>query len=372
MSSNHHSLLELHLKETMNTFQTIPDEYRTLDEVEVKRRISAAKQKLGRDLTILGHYYQRDEVIEWADHEGDSFELSRFGASTPAKHIVFCGVKFMAEAASILSRPGQRVYLPNQEAGCPLSDMADIEQVEAAWKALSAAGVADSLLPVAYMNSSAEIKAFCGRNGGTICTSSSAAKAFAWAKSQGKRVFFFPDENLGLNTAMASGIERSRIVTWDPKAADHDAEAACAAKAEAIVWRGHCHVHTLFTPEHVAGARALHEGCKVVVHPECTPEVVAHADANGSTSFIKKYAEQAPAGSTIIIGTEINFVNRIARQNLDKRIKPLARSLCPNMFRTSLADLLWTLERIGEVNEVRVPERVALEARVALDRMLKL
>jgi len=356
----------------MKNFDIIPDEYRTLDEVEIKQRIGAAKQRLGKNLTILGHYYQRDEVIEWADHEGDSFELSRFGASAPAKHIVFCGVRFMAEAAAILASPGQRVYLPNMEAGCPLADMADIEQVEVAWKALERAGAAADIVPVAYMNSSAALKAFCGRMGGTVCTSSSAAKAFAWAKSQGKRVFFFPDENLGLNTAIASGIDRSDIATWDPITADCESAARAAKDAAAIVWRGYCHVHTFFKPEHIADARANNEGCKVVVHPECSPEVVVLADANGSTSYIKKYAEQALAGSTVIIGTEINFVNRLARQNLGKRIKPLVRSLCPNMFRTSLADLLWTLERIGEVNEVTVPASIKMEARIALDRMLAL
>jgi quinolinate synthase len=350
----------------------MPDEYRSLGEAEFKRRIASAKQKLGSDLAILGHYYQRDEVVEFADHEGDSFELSRFGASTPATHIVFCGVRFMAEAARILASERQRVYLPNLEAGCPLSDMADIEHVESAWKVMEHAGATSNLLPIVYVNSSAELKAFCGSHGGTICTSSSAAKAFAWAEAQGRRVFFLPDMNLGLDTSIARDIRRGEIAIWDSLAADYESQVDAAKDARAIVWKGYCHVHTFFTAEQIAEARKNYPGCRVVVHPECVPEVVALSDANGSTSFIKEYAENAPAGSSIIIGTEINFVNRIARKNSDKVILPLARSLCPNMFRTSLADLCFTLERIGEVNEIAVPATVKGEARLALDRMLAL
>lgn len=362
------SFVEKHMK----PLDTIPDNYRYLDAAELKHRISAAKKKLGKDITILGHYYQRDEIVKFADHEGDSFELSRFGAGTEATHIVFCGVKFMAEAARILAKDNQRVYLPNMDAGCPLADMADIEQVEAAWKALERAGATNDLVPIAYMNSSAELKAFCGSHGGTVCTSSSAAKAFAWARGHGKRVFFFPDENLGMNTAIAQGIKLEDIAAWDPKASDLDNQARAAKDASVIIWKGFCHVHTFFNAGHIAEARKKYPDCKIVVHPECVPEVVAISDANGSTSFIKKYAEAAPKDSTIIIGTEINFVTRLARHNPSKTILPLARSLCPNMFRTSLADLCWTLEKLGSANEVFVPTDTAKYAKIALDKMLAL
>ncbi|MFH1829803.1 MAG: quinolinate synthase NadA [Pseudomonadota bacterium] len=356
----------------MNTINTIPDSYRGIDEAELDKRISSVRDKLGKDLCILGHYYQRDEVVKWADHQGDSFQLAKYGSETPAKHIVFCGVHFMAEASAILAKPGQRVFMPTLEAGCPLADMADIDQMQMAWRALEDVGAADDFVPVTYMNSSAAIKAFCGSVGGTVCTSSSAGKAFDWAAKQHKKVFFLPDENLGKNTALACGFKPEEIGVWDPNVADYAKQAMRSKEARTIVWKGFCHVHTFFTTEHVAKARSRYPGCKIVVHPECFPEVVDLSDANGSTSFLKKYAEDAPAGSTVVIGTEISFVNRIAKENPDKKVLPLARSLCPNMFRTSLADLCWVLEELGQVNEVRLPERVISEAKKALDRMLAL
>jgi quinolinate synthase len=355
----------MHPSISFNSHQGLPPE-------EIAHRIRAAKERLGKTLCILGHYYQRDEVIAWADHEGDSFELARWGAATPAQFIVFCGVRFMAEAAAILARPGQRVFLPAMEAGCPLADMAEIEHVEAAWRALADVAGEGAYLPVAYMNSSAAVKAFCGQYGGTVCTSSSAARAFAWAERQGKRILFLPDENLGRNTALAAGFSAQEIALWDPLAGSLRSQAMEVAAVKALVWKGHCHVHTFFSVDQVTQARAKYPGCKIAVHPECVPEVVALADANGSTAFLKKYAEEAPAGSTVVIGTEINLVGRLAKRNPGKRIVPLARSLCPNMFRTSPADLLWVLERIGEVNEIVVPDDTARDARVALERMLAL
>lgn len=338
-----------------------------MTDIQISRRIKAIREKFGRDLCILGHYYQQDEVIEFADREGDSFALAKAGAETDAKFIVFCGVHFMAEASVILAKPGQRVFLPDMDAGCPMADMASIEDVEDAWEAIARAGVAEEFLPIVYMNSSAELKAFCGERGGTVCTSSSATRAFDWAMKQGKRVLFFPDENLGRNTALAFGIGLEEISTWNRGGAND----ASIKNSRVIVWDGYCHVHTLFTVKHVEEARQKYPGCKVVVHPECFPEVVSLADGNGSTAYLKKYAEEAPAGSTVVIGTEINMVSRLARRCTDKKIVPLARSLCPNMFKISLADLCLTLEELGKVNEVFVPEDIAQGAKIALDRMLK-
>lgn len=352
----------------MPTIDIIPDSYRSLVLDEVRSRIRAHKERMGKELLILGHYYQRDEVIEFADFQGDSFNLAQYGAASSAGHIVFCGVRFMAESSSILARPGQRVYLPALDAGCPLADMADISQVETAWRMLEDEGIAERFLPVVYMNSSAEVKAFCGERGGTVCTSSSAAKAFDWVAGQNKRVFFIPDRNLGINTALAKGFRKEEIAVWDPFKPNQSA----ARGAKVLIWDGHCHVHTFFTTREVELARAQYPGCVIAVHPECEPDVVALSDKNGSTAFLKKCADEAPAGSTVVIGTEINFVSRIARENPGKRIVPLARSLCPNMFRTSAADLLWVLDELGRVNEIRVADDVAVGARASLDRMLSL
>jgi quinolinate synthase len=349
----------------------MPDEYRGLSPEEIDARIAKVKLSLGDKLTILGHYYQRDDVVKWSDHQGDSFKLAKYGSEAAAEHIVFCGVRFMAEASAILAKEGQRVYLPALDAGCPLADMAEGFQIQQAWRALEAAGIADNFIPVVYMNSSAEIKAFCGKNGGTVCTSSSAQGAYDWAASKGKKLFFLPDENLGTNTALAKGVKRDEIYTWDPSLDGFD-QVARAEGAKFVAWKGFCHVHTFFTVDHVKKAREEYSGCKIAVHPECFPEVVELSDANGSTSFLKKYAEDAPGGSTVVIGTEISFVNRIAQENPGKKIVPLARSLCPNMFRTSPADLLWVLENLGRVNEIVVDAETIEGARIALDRMLRL
>lgn len=354
----------------MNTI--LPAKYQDIPDDELRQRIAALKKKLGRDLCILGHYYQRSEVAEFADHEGDSFALAKAGAGADARWIVFCGVHFMAEASVVLARGGQRIFLPDLDAGCPMADMANISEVEDAWSAFESEGVAKDFLPVVYMNSTAELKAFCGRKGGTVCTSSSAARAFDWAFRQGKKIFFFPDENLGRNTAHAFGVSENEIALWNPFEEPGKIELEKINKAHVVVWKGYCHVHTFFTPRHIEEARKKYPDCKVVVHPECDPKVVALSDGNGSTAFLKKIAEDAPPNSTVVIGTEINMVSRLAKNHPEKKIVPLARSLCPNMFKISLADLCWTLEDLGSVNEVFVSADIALDAKLALDRMLTL
>jgi len=359
--------------------------YQSLDKDELKRRVADVKKRLGKRLLILGHYYQQDEVIEFADHQGDSLALAKAGAADrEAEFIVFCGVHFMAESSVVLARKGQRVFMPDPDAGCPLADMADIEQVEDAWNALvekpEVRSQKSEIIPITYINSSAELKAFCGKKGGVVCASSNAGKAFDWALStvgqasrlSSQKLFFFPDEHLGRNTANEKGFKRNEIVVWDPLEPNGAVDPKSLAEAMIILWKGHCHVHTYFTPEHVKHAREKYPGCKVIVHPECTEDVVKASDANGSTSFLKKYAEEAPAGSTVVIGTEINMVNRLAGQNPDKKIVPLARSLCPNMFKTSIADLCYTLEGLPDINEVEVPDYIAQDAKIALERMLTL
>ncbi len=349
------------------------ESYQSMDREELKRRVANVKREYGKRLLILGHYYQQDEVIEFSDHQGDSFALAKAGAANKdAEYIIFCGVHFMAESSVILARKGQRVFMPDPDAGCPLADMANIEQVEDAWAALEKAGAAKDIVPITYINSSAELKAFCGKNGGIVCTSSNAANAFDWALSKKKKIFFFPDEHLGRNTANVKGFKKNEMVLWDPLEENGGVNPKALAEAKIILWKGHCHVHTYFNLEHVKHAREKYPGCKVVVHPECSEEVVKASDASGSTSFLKKFAEEAKAGSTVVIGTEINLVHRLARENPTKNIVPLARSLCPNMFKTSLADLCYVLENLPEVNEIEVAAYIIDEAKVALQRMLEL
>lgn len=349
----------------------LPESYQGLGENELKRRILAAKAKLGKRLVILGHHYQREDVIRFADFRGDSFGLSKVaGQQGEADYIVFCGVHFMAEAARILARPGQRVFHPDLTAGCPMADMAPVDDVETAWAEL--AGIVDikKVIPVAYMNTVASLKAFCGRNGGIICTSSNAPRVFEWAFERGDKIFFFPDEHLGRNTARKFGISKNEIKVWKSMSDDsrftiHD--------SRLLLWPGFCHVHTYFTLEHVKAARENYPGCKIIVHPECREDVVRASDENASTEGICKYVEAEASGAPIIIGTEINLVMRLAHENPQKNILPLARSLCPNMFKISLGDLCWTLEQLvkGEpANEVIVPEEISRYAKVALDRML--
>ena len=352
----------------------LPDSYRGLSAGELRDRIREKKAALGNRLLILGHHYQRQEVIELADCRGDSLGLSRTAAGrTECEFIVFCGVRFMAESAEILRQDHQKVQHPDPLAGCPMADMAGIEEVEAAWSVVVEAAGEDRVVPVTYMNSSAELKAFCGRHGGVVCTSSNAPLAFRWALRRGERVLFFPDEHLGRNTAREVGIPEPEIALWDPVRSGRDGVVRDELRhARLILWKGFCNVHTRFSPGDIAKARALFPGAKVVVHPECRQEVVQAADAAGSTDFICRYAAEAPAGSTLFIGTEINLVSRLAHEQPDKRIYELSRSLCPNMFRIDLAKLLWTLDGLGRVNLVQVHPEVKAQARMALERMLEL
>jgi len=348
------------------------EKYMSLQEDELIARILKHKKRLGGDLKILGHFYQREGIVRLADYEGDSLQLAKAGSDTDAKFIVFCGVYFMAEASSILAKEWQRVFIPDPTAGCPLADFASVDQVEAAWQVLSDLNISSNFIPIVYMNSSAELKAFCGRNGGLVCTSSSAGKAFRWALEQNKKIFFFPDENLGRNAARDFGIHESATFLWDPHLKMSSFDVNSLLEKKLTLWKGHCHIHTFFTVEHVEAVRRAHKGCEVIVHPECSPSVVMAADGAGSTGYLKEFVENARSGSTIAIGTEINMVSRLANLHPDKNIIPLARSLCPNMMKIGLGDLLMTLDRLGDINEVIVPEDILKYAKLALERMLYL
>jgi len=349
------------------------EEYQNLTQEELHKRVVAAREKLGTKVFILGHYYQQDDVVQYADVQGDSYALAKQGAANnEADRIVFCGVHFMAEVSDILKREGQTVYMPDPEAGCPLADMADGDQVRNAWQRLEAAGIADDVVPMTYVNSTADLKAFCGKHGGTVCTSSSAGLAFDWAFKQKPKIFFFPDENLGRNTAHAKGIKNDDIAEWDPTERDGGLSEKQLQKARVIVWKGYCHVHTFFTMDHVKAAREKYPDCKIVVHPECEAAIVDAADGNGSTSFLVDYVKNAPDNSTVVVGTEINLVSRLVHMFPEKKVVPLARSLCPNMFKTSLRDLCYLLENWPEDQIVRVPEYIAKDAKLALERMLVL
>lgn len=342
------------------------------DERELIERIKKLKEKLGDELVILGHHYQRREIVELSHFRGDSFQLSRQAASQRrAKYIVFCGVRFMAESAAILASPGQIVQHPEPTAGCPMADMAHPWDVEEAWRQITEI-CGDDVIPIAYVNSSAEVKAFCGRHGGATCTSSNAQKLIEWGFSRKSRVLFLPDRHLGTNVANKLGIPRDKRVIWDftqPELGGNTEEQIYNSKL--ILWNGYCHVHTFFKPDHVREARRRFPGCVVVVHPECLEEVVDLVDYDGSTAFIVRFVEEAPKGSTIVIGTEINLVSRLAHEHPDKKVVELARSLCPNMYKITLLSLLRTLENIGELNVVELPDDVKHHARVALNRMLE-
>lgn len=336
-------------------------------------RIMAIKDELGKKLIILTHHYQRREIVDLGDFKGDSFGLSqKAAADKSARYIVFCGVHFMAESAEILSQPHQTVQIPDEGAGCWMSDMADIVLVEKAWKELTAITGSESITPIVYMNSDAELKAFCGRNGGIVCTSSNAPAAFQWGFGQREKVFFFPDEHLGRNSGNQLGIPSEEMIVWDPEKPLGGNSPEDIKKARAILWKGYCLVHTRFKVEQIQEMRETYPEAKIVVHPECTQEVVALADAVGSTSYIVKYVENAPPDTTVIIGTEINLINRLAQEYPDKTILELHHSLCPNMFKINLNNLLHTLENIGEYNVITVPEDIKADAGLALDRMLTL
>jgi quinolinate synthase len=350
---------------------------------ELDLRIRAAKHALGERLVILGHFYQRDEVVRYADFVGDSFQLARAAKTRPkAEAIVFCGVHFMAETADMLSRPDQVVILPNLAAGCSMADMADEDSVADCWEQLeellgstSDAEGRQPVLPVTYMNSSAALKAFCGKHGGIVCTSSNASTVLKWAFERGQRVLFFPDQHLGRNTAKAMGIPLEQMPVWDPRKPMGGVSEQVLRDAKVILWHGYCSVHKRFTVEQIEHARAQYPGVRVIVHPECPMAVVDAADEAGSTDYIKKAVEAAPSGTVFAIGTEINMVQRLAKDHPDKTIFCLDPVVCPcsTMYRIHPAYLAWVLEAFerGEVlNRITVPEEIAAPARVALERML--
>ncbi|MBW2219245.1 MAG: quinolinate synthase NadA [Deltaproteobacteria bacterium] len=340
---------------------------------ELINKIIKIKETLGNRLIILTHHYQRKEIVDLGDYRGDSFALSQKAAQDrTARFIVFCGVHFMAESAAILAQPHQLVQLPEMSAGCWMADMADIYIVEEAWNEVNEIAGSGSIIPLVYMNSDAEIKAHCGRNRGAVCTSSNAPDAFRWAFKRGEKIFFFPDEHLGRNTGNLLGIPKKDMILWDPERPTGGNSVEDIIKAKVILWKGHCLVHTRFNTDQIKQMRADFPDAKIVVHPECTEEVVAMSDAIGSTSYIVKYVAQAQPGSTIIIGTEINLIKRLSKEYPDKKVMPLLNSLCPNMYKINLKNLLAVLENIGKTNIVEVPEDIKNDAAIALNRMLSL
>ncbi len=364
---------------------TLPQEYRDAPEEELHERIRAAKATLGDRVVVLGHFYQRDEVVRHADHVGDSFQLAGFAKQHPeAEAIVFCGVHFMAETADLLSTPDQAVILPNLAAGCSMADMADIDQVEDCWAELGELyGDLDTpdaegllpVIPVTYMNSSAAIKGFVGRHQGIVCTSSNARTVLEWAFARGRRVLFFPDQHLGRNTAKAMGVPLERMPMWNPTKPLGGSSETELSEAQVILWHGFCSVHRRFTVGQIDKARAEHPGAQVIVHPECPMAVVDAADAAGSTDYIRKAIQAATEPTTFAIGTEINLVQRLAAEHPEHEIFCLDPVVCPcsTMYRIHPGYLAWVLESLvaGEtVNRITVPADVADPARVALERML--
>lgn len=354
-------------------------ELRQLPHEELRARGWAARHALGARAVVLGHHYQRDEVIEFADVTGDSFLLARRGAAaTEAELIVFLGVYFMAEAADILAAPGQQVVLPDLTAGCHLAECADIFTVRDAWAQMTAALPGKRVVPLTYMNSGADLKAFVGRHGGAVCTSGNAERAFRWALDEGDAVFFFPDEHLGRNTAARLGIDPAEPLVWDARQADLGGLSPEALEASrAILWKGHCNVHTSFTTAQIDRVRRDFPGARVIVHPECPRPVVEAADEDGSTEYIIRRLDELPSGTPVAIGTDANLVGRLAARHPDKNVMLLAEHLCPcvTMNRIDLPRLVWCLESLaaGEVvNVVTVDDETAGWARVALDRMLAL
>lgn len=361
----------------------LPQVYRDASPEELDRRILAAKRELGDRLLILGHFYQRDEVVKYADFVGDSFQLAQVTRSKPdAETIVFCGVHFMAETARMLSGKNQQVILPNLAAGCSMADMADLDSVTECWEQLEElfgtepdADGRMPVIPVTYMNSSAALKGFCGAHGGIVCTSSNANVVLKWAFERGQRVLFFPDQHLGRNTAKAMGIPLERMPLWNPRKQMGGVDEQALRDSQVILWHGFCSVHVRFTVGQIETARAMYPGVRVIVHPECPMAVVDAADEAGSTDYIRKAIEAAPAGAIIALGTEINLVRRLANDHPDKTIFCLDPVVCPcsTMYRIHPGYLAWVLEALvsGEVlNSITIPDVVQEPARLALERML--
>lgn len=357
----------------------LPPEYAALTDEQASDRIRRAKMALGKRLVVLGHHYQRDEVIQHADFTGDSYKLAQNAASClEADFIVFCGVHFMAESADILTPPRQKVILPNLAAGCSMADMANHFQVRSCWKQLEPVTDTSRIVPVTYINSAANLKAFVGENGGTVCTSTNAPQALEWALSRGDKVLFFPDQHLGRNTGIKMGYNAERdMVLWDPfKPLGGNTEDRIR-EAKFILWKGHCSVHKRFTLEQVEEARRTHPGINILVHPECVMEVAQAADYMGSTEYIIKTIESAPSGSQWAVGTEINLVSRLAKNNPDKTVFCLDPQICPcsTMYRIHPSFLCWVLEELVEgrvMNQVLVQDNVRVPALKALERMLEL
>jgi len=363
---------------------SMPSEYRDASAQELASRIAAAKADLGDRLLILGHHYQMDEVMAFADARGDSFGLSRIAADQhDAELVVFCGVHFMAESADILTGPDQQVILPDLSAGCSMADMADIDQVEHAWAQLAEVVDIDQVVPITYMNSTAAIKAFVGRHGGAVCTSSNARAVLAWAlgddamPARGKQVFFLPDQHLGRNTALAMGYPSDGLVLWDPALPLGGQHGAALEQASVLLWKGHCSVHGRFTLDQIERFRSEHPDGKVIVHPECTQDVVDASDAWGSTDFLIRWVEAAPPGTTVTIGTEVHLVYRLANEFPDLTITCLDDEVCPcaTMARIDAPHLAWVLEEAvaGRVrNQITVDGETSRWALVALERMLEI
>jgi len=353
----------------------LPEFYFQASETETADKIAAARSILGKQAFILGHHYQRDEMIRWADATGDSYKLSVLASQRcETDFILFCGVHVMAERAAVLSQPHQVVILPNLTAGCSMADMADIGQVEDCWEQLAAV-TDETIVPVTYMNSAANLKAFVGERGGAVCTSSNARGVMEWAFRQGPKLLFFPDQHLGRNSGVKMGIPLEEMIVWDPWAELGGNTREAIRRARVLLWKGHCSVHGRFKLEQVRQAREMFPGINVMVHPECTLDVVQAADCDGSTEFIIKTIEAAPASSQWAIGTEINLVNRLAKAHPDKRIFCLDPIVCPcsTMYRIHPAYLRWVLDNLLDgrvVNQIKVPDSVAHWAKVALDRML--
>ena len=364
-------------------------QYRTIDKGELAQRIRKAKQQLGDRLLILGHHYQQDEVIEHADLRGDSYKLSQLAADhSTCRTIVFCGVHFMAETADILAnrpekleqREGERVtvILPDMAAGCSMADMAAIEQVENAWEDLGEVIDTEDVIPITYINSAASLKAFCGRHGGAVCTSSNAEAALRWAFKRGSRVLFFPDQHLGRNTALKMGIDEPQMPVWDPYNDDLGGNTVEQMEAsKVILWKGHCSVHQMFRAEHVEQFRKQHPDIKILTHPECPREVNDLADVSGSTGKIIQTVESSPPGTKWAIGTELHLVNRLKKEHPEQQIWFLSPvvCMCATMYRIDLAHLCWTLENLVDgcvVNQIEVDPTVAQQSLVALERMLEI
>jgi len=357
----------------------IPQEYWRLTAEELKERIARARRILGERCVVLGHHYQREDIIQFADVRGDSFKLAQWAAQrAEAEFIVFCGVHFMAESADILSRPHQKVILPNMSAGCSMADMADPEDVYACWEELQELALGH-IMPVTYINSAAALKAFCGRHGGIVCTSSNAKKILQWAIERADKILFFPDQHLGRNTGLKLGLSLEEMPVWDytlPYGSLGGNREEALRRAKIILWKGHCSVHQRFTVQQIEEARRRYPDVKVIVHPECRMEVVQAADMDGSTEFIARTIQEAPPGSKWAVGTEINLVSRLARENPDKIVFCLDPVVCPcsTMYRIHPAYLCWVLEELAQgriVNQVKVDEETAHWARVALQRMLE-